>query len=205
MTILTPKRPAPGNPWVFKADRIGRETEPVDLALLAKGYYIVAAPVTEQAGPTQKQWDELYQLLTSHGFSARPVMEGRGAGGGEAYYWAIHHPGKVSCIYTENPVLRSLQALATEKNGEATDKAGPRTSSPATLTDSLAPLAQAHIPILHVCGSLDPWYTDNTIAMMKKYRRLGGNMKVIVKEGAGHFGVIDNPTAIVNFIISNQR
>lgn len=51
MTILVPKTPAPGNPWIFKADRIGREAEPVDLALLAKGFYIVAAAVTEQAGP----------------------------------------------------------------------------------------------------------------------------------------------------------
>jgi pimeloyl-ACP methyl ester carboxylesterase len=186
MTILVPKQPAPGNPWVFKADRIGQDAEPVDLALLAKGFYIVAAPVTEQPGPIAKQWDELYQLLTSHGFSARPVMEGRGAGGGEAYYWAINNPGKVACIYAENPVLRSLQ-----------------TKTP--LTDTLAPLAAAHIPILHVCGSLDPWYPANTKETQKKYRQLGGAMKVILKEGAGHFELIQDPTPIVEFITSNQH
>ncbi len=186
MTILVPKQPAPGNPWVFKADRIGRETEPVDEALLAKGFYIVAAPVTEQAGPVRKQWDELYQLLTSHGFSSKPVMEGRGAGGGEAYYWAINNPGKVACIYVENPVLRSLQAKA-------------------PLTDSLAPLAGAHIPILHVCGSLDPWYPVNTKEVEKKYRQLGGAMKVIVKEGVGHFEVLQDPKPVVAFILNSQH
>lgn len=186
MTILVPKQPAPGNPWVFKADRIGRETEPVDLALLAKGFYIVAAPVTEQAGPVRKQWDDIYQLLISHGFSSKPVMEGRGAGGGEAYYWAINNPEKVSAIYAENPVLKSLQAKA-------------------PLADTLAPLASAHIPILHACGSADPWYPVNTKEVEKKYRQLGGTMKVIVNQGAGHFNVIQDPAPIVSFILNSQH
>jgi len=186
MTILVPKQPAPGNPWVFKADRIGRETEPVDLALLAKGFYIVAAPVTEQPGPIRKQWDDIYQLLTSHGFSTKPVMEGRGAGGGEAYYWAINNPEKVSAIYAENPVLKSLQ-----------------TKLP--LTDTLAALASAHIPILHACGSLDPWYPGNTKEVEKKYRQLGGSMKVILSQGAGHFNVIQDPAPIVSFILNSQH
>ena len=108
-------------------------------------------------------------------------MEGRGAGGGEAYYWAIHNPDKISGIYAENPVLRSVQAKA-------------------PLTDSLAALAGAHIPVLHVCGSLDPWYPVNTRDVKKKYQQLGGNMKVILKEGAGHFDAIQDPAPIVEFI-----
>jgi hypothetical protein len=187
MTIILPKKAAPGHPWIFRADRIGREAEPVDLALLAKGFTIVAAPVTEQAGPLRKQWDEVYQLLTSQGYSSRPAMEGTGAGGGEAYYWAIGHPNEVSCIYVLNPVLRSLQA------------AGP-------LTDSLAGLAKAAIPILHVCGSLDPWYAVNTVVTKAKYRQLGGHMKVMVKEGAGHFDALPpDPAPIVDFIVAAQQ
>lgn len=184
MTILVPKTPAPGNPWVFKADRIGRAAEPVDLALLAKGFYIVAAPVTAQAGPLQEQWDECYRQMTAMGLSRRPVMEGAGAGGGEAYYWAIHNPEKVSCLYAENPVLRSLQAKA-------------------PLADSLAPLAKAGVPILHVCGGLDPWYPANTKEVERTYRRLGGRMKVMLKEGEGHFGVLPNDLSpIVDYIMA---
>jgi len=29
-----------------------------------------------------------------------------------------------------------------------------------SLLDNLAPLAQAHVPILHLCGSLDPALAD---------------------------------------------
>jgi pimeloyl-ACP methyl ester carboxylesterase len=114
-------------------------------------------------------------------------MEGIGAGGGEAWYWAIGHPDEVSCIYALNPVLRSLQAK------------GP-------LTDSLGGLAKADIPILHVCGSLDPWYAGNTVVAKAKYRQLGGHMKVIVKEGAGHFDALPpDPAPIVDFIVAAQH
>ncbi|HVU56619.1 MAG TPA: alpha/beta hydrolase, partial [Puia sp.] len=105
-TIIVPKTPAPGKPWVFHADRIGHGTDPVDLALLAKGFYIVAAPVTSQAGPVPEQWEELYQQLTQQGFSKTPVMTGAGSAGGEACHWAITHPDRVSCIYTKDPILR---------------------------------------------------------------------------------------------------
>jgi hypothetical protein len=187
MTIILPKKAAPGRPWIFRADRIGREAEPVDLALLAKGFTIVAAPVTEQAGPVRKQWDDLYRLMIGLGYSSKPAMEGTGAGGGEAYYWAIGHPDEVSCIYALNPVLRSLQA------------AGP-------LTDSLAGLVKAGVPILHVCGSLDPWYAGNTLAVEATFRQLGGHMKVLVKKGAGHFDALPpDPAPIVNFIMGSQK
>ena len=45
--------------------------------------------------------------LTDHGLSRKPVMEGAGGAAGEAYAWAVENPDKVSCIYGENPVLRS--------------------------------------------------------------------------------------------------
>ena len=187
MTIILPKKAAPGHPWIFRADRISREAEPVDLALLAKGFTIVAAPVTEQIGPVRKQWDEVYQLMTSQGYSSKPAMEGVGAGAGEAYYWAIGHPDEVSCIYVLNPVLHSLQAAA-------------------PLTDSLAGLAKADIPVLHVCGSLDPWYAGNTLVAKAKYHQLGGHMKVMVKEGAGHFDALPpDPAPIVDFIVAAQH
>ncbi len=187
MTVIVPKRPAPGNPWVFRAERAGRATEPVDLALLAKGFYIVAAPVTAQSGSLSEQWDEIYRQLTSLGFSKKPVLEGIGAAGGEAYYWAMTHPDQVSCIYTENPVLRSLRAKA-------------------PLTDSLGTLAKAGVPVLHVCGSLDPWYSANTQEVEKRYRQLGGNIKALTKAGAGHFDALpEDITPIIDFITANQH
>jgi len=43
------------------------------------------------------------------------------------------------------------------------------------------------VPILHVCGSLDPWLDRETRVAEKKYKDLGGNFTVIIKQGEGHF------------------
>jgi hypothetical protein len=187
MTILMPKVPAPGKHWVFRVNRIGREATAVDLALLARGFYIVAAPVTSQAGPVREQWDTIYLRLTADGFSTKPAMEGEGTGAGEAYSWAIHNPEKISCIYGENPVLRSLM-------------------SKGMVIDSLAPLARAGVPLLHVCGSLDPWLGSNTRIAEKKYKELGGKISVIIREGEGHYqvGPVD-PKPVVDFISASSK
>ncbi|HTX37842.1 MAG TPA: hypothetical protein VME43_22590 [Bryobacteraceae bacterium] len=186
MAIIVPRNVAPGKPWVFRADPIDREAT-VDLALLAKGYHIVTPPLTAQTGPSQEQWDETYKTLVDNGFSRKPVMEGTGADAGEAYAWAIANPDKVSCIYARNPSLHSLMA-----------KSAP--------IDNLAPLAKAGVPILHDCGSLDPWLNDQTRVVEKRYRQLGGQIRVIIREGEGHFPLAPkDPRTVVDFIVSHQR
>jgi hypothetical protein len=185
MAVIVPKTAAPGKPWVFRADRIGREAAVVDLALLAKGFHIVAAPVTAQSGPVREQWDAVYTLLTDRGFSKKPVMEGAGTAAGEAYAWAIANPAKVSCIYGENPALHSLMA-----------KTPP--------LENLAPLAKAGVPLIHVCGSLDPWLDDQTRVAEKRYKELGGSITVIVKEGEGHYPLAPrDPMAVVDLILES--
>ena len=187
MAVIVPRTVAPGKPWVFRADRIGRDAAVVDLALLAKGYHIVAAPVVAQSGPIREQWDAVYTHLTNHGFSRKPVMEGAGTAAGEAYAWAIENPDKVSCIYAENPSLHSLMA-----------KTPP--------IDHLAPLAKAGVPLIHVCGSLDPWLDDQTRIVEKRYKQLGGQITVIMNEGQGHLPLApQDPKVVVDLITRGVR
>ena len=184
ITVIVPKTPAAGNPWVFRANRIDRaEPSAVDLGLLARGFSIVAAPIDTQPGPDHKEWDSTYQLLTANGFSKKPALEGSGMGAGESYAWAINNPDKVSCIYAENPLMRSILF--------------PNLSP----LDNLASLAQAGIPLLHVCGSLDPLLKDNSALVEQRYKALGGQITVILKDGVGHYplGPID-PQPVVDFI-----
>jgi hypothetical protein len=195
MAVLVPKMEAAGKPWVFRGDRIGRDASAIDLALLAKGYYIVAAPILGGT-PVREEWDAVYKLMTDHGFSRKPAMEGAGAGAGEAYAWAIENPDKVSCIYGENPVLRSIMV----------SKQPPLDNAKKTPLDNLAPLAKAGVPILHVCGQLDPWLDRETRVAEKRYKEFGGQMTVIVKPGEGHFpiGPVD-PAPVVDFITAKTQ
>ncbi len=183
VTVIAPKTAAEGKPWVFRAGFVGRDAA-VDLALLAKGFHIVTGPVPYNAdGPILAHWNMVYRHLTDHGFSKKPVMEGAGRAAGEAYAWAIENPEKVSCIYAENPVLRSHL-------------------SKASLPDSLEPLAKAGVPLLHVCGSLDPAFDDSTRLVEKRYKELGGAITVIVKEGEGHYPLAPkDPKPVVDFIV----
>ncbi|MGC1462540.1 MAG: twin-arginine translocation signal domain-containing protein [Terracidiphilus sp.] len=182
-TVIVPNTVAAGMPWVYRAGFVFRDAK-VDQELLAKGFHIVTAPVTTNAdGPLMKDWDAAYEYLVAHGFAKKPVIEGAGGGAGEMYEWAIENPDKVSCVYAENPRMRS--ALA---------KTQP--------LDNLAPLAKAKVPLLHICGSLDPWFKDNTLEVEKRYKQLGGKIEVIVKRGVGHYPLgPDEPAPVVDFIV----
>jgi pimeloyl-ACP methyl ester carboxylesterase len=185
MAIVVPQNPAPGKLWVFHPSFLDRDSA-VAMALLAKGYYIVLPPISA-SGAVQKEWDEVYKRMVDNGFSTKVVMEGTGAKAGESYAWAIANPDKVSVIYARNPLLSSLMS-----------KTPP--------IDNLAPLAKAGVPILHDCGSLDPWLKDQTRVAEKRYKELGGKITVLVTEGEGHFPVSrKDPKPVVDFILSYQR
>jgi hypothetical protein len=181
--VIVPNTPAPGNPWVFRAGYVDRN-EVIDQELLAKGFYIVTVAVPYNAdGPTASQWDLVYRHLTANGFSKKPVMSGNGGGAGEAYAWACANPGKVSCVYVENPLMHSNVAETQP-------------------LDNLAPLAKAGVPLLHACGSLDPWYADNTRVLEERYQALGGQITVMVDQGRGHYPLAPvSPQPAIDFIL----
>ncbi len=177
--VIAPSTAAAGMPWVFRAGFVFRDAK-VDQELLAKGFHIVTGPVGVDF--LVKDWDTAYEYLTGNGFSRKPAMEGAGGGAGEVYAWAIDNPDKVSCVYAENPRMRSTLA-----------KTQP--------LDNLAPLAKANVPLLHVCGSLDPYFKDNTLEVEKRYKKLGGKIEVIVKKGVGHYPLApEDPAPVLDFI-----
>ncbi len=186
-TVIIPKTAAPGKPWVFRAEFVRRDAA-VDLALLAKGFHIVTGPVSYNTdGPVLAHWNAVYQHLTGHGFSKKPVMEGAGRSAGDAYAWAIQNPDKVSCIYGENPVLISSM-------------------SKAPLLESLEPLAKAAVPLLHVCGGLDPAFKSQTGVVEQRYKALGGAMTVVVREDGGHYPLApQDPRWVADFIAATVR
>jgi pimeloyl-ACP methyl ester carboxylesterase len=185
-TIIAPKSAAKGKPWVLRAAFVDRDAR-VDQALLANGFHIVVGPVGFNAdGPDYADWNKLYQYLIEHGFSPKPVLEGAGGAASAVYGWAIANPGKVSCIYAENPVL---------------DIPGGKTGP----LENLAPLAAAKVALLHVCGSLDPALDTQTRVAEKRYQGLHGSITVLLKDGEGHFPTAPRDTKpVLNFILSHQ-
>lgn len=167
ITVTEPRQPAAGGAWVYRADAVRRDS-PIELALLAKGYRIVTGPVPYNAdGPRREHWDAVYKHLTEHGLSAKVVMAGAGGAAGDALAWAIANPEKVASVYAVNPSFKSLMAK------------GP-------LLDQLGPLVKTGVPVMLVCGSEDPFLGGNARAFEKRYRELGGDVTVVVRDGEGH-------------------
>ena len=186
LAIVVPKTVAPGKPWMFRADAITRDAV-IDQALLARGFHIVVPPLIAQSGAVRTQWNNAYQLMIDHGFAKKPALEGTGTAAGEAYAWAAENPDKVACIVGYNPALRSLMSK----------------TSP---LENLAPLAKAGIPLLHVCDRDDPWFNEQTKVVEQDYKKLGGQMTVILRESDGRTPLAaEDRTRAVEFIIGKVK
>ena len=219
--VVEPKHVADNYPWIWRAAYFDHQPE-VDLALLMKGFFLVFIDTGESyACPdAMAHWDALYrQLTTKHGFSPKPALEGLSIGGLFAYTWAINHPDWVGCIYADNPVCDFKSCPGGKGRGpglpslwkklikcyhfQSEAEALACKSNP---IDNLKPLADAHIPLLHVCGDADEVvsYEDNTMTLKQRYEQFGGKIEIIVKKGGLHHPHgLDNPTPIINFILTH--
>ena len=149
---------------------------------MKRGFHVAYCSADASLKPG-KEWETWYAFLTGeHGLSAKPAFVGMSRGGEYAYTWATSHPDKVACIYAENPVLKSHM-------------------SPAPVLDQLGALARARVPLLHVCGSLDPSLGSQTREAEKRYQALGGRITVLIQEGLGHLPTAPkDPQPVVEFI-----
>jgi pimeloyl-ACP methyl ester carboxylesterase len=221
--VVSPKVPAPGNPWIWRAEFFDHHPE-IDLALTAKGFYLVYINVGNTFGcpDAMAHWDVFYAKLTGEfGLSRKPVLEGLSRGGLYVYNWAGANPDKVSCILGDNPVcdfkswpggkgkgpgspddwasLIKLYHFASEAEALAYAK---------NPIDNLKPLADAKVPIIHLCGDADEVvpYPENTAILEERYKKLGGEISVIIKKGFMHHPHgLDDPTPVVDFIFQHVK
>ncbi len=165
----------------------------LDLALLAKGYYLAHIEVGNTFGcPTaMEQCTAMYKELVKRGLSKKPVLEGFSRGGLYAYNWAVRNPDKVGAIYGDAPVCDFTTwpyggrgGARSEDDWKALiqDYGFPNEQAaldyPFQPINNLAPLAAAHIPIIHVVGDKDTAVpmTENTGVLEPRYKALGGTI-----------------------------
>jgi lysophospholipase L1-like esterase len=217
--IVRPKWSAINHPWVWRARFWGHEPQ-TDIALLERGYHIVYCDVVELFGNTEaiNLWNKYYALLHNAGLAKKAVMEGMSRGGVYVYNWAAVNPGKVLCVYADNPVLNLKSwpggKVGTAKGGakeweefkkdygyQSDEEAMKFTGSP---IDKIPEIVKGKYPMLHVCADADEDVpmVDNTIPFEQKTKALGGNITVIHKPGFKHHPhSFPNPTPIVDFIL----
>ncbi len=219
--VVRPFVTAAGRPYAWRGEFFGHEPQ-TDLALLEHGYHIVYVNAQDLFGapPAMRIWEQVHTLLARVGLNGRIVLIGMSRGGLYCYHWAALHPETVSVIYGDAPVcdFKSwpgegrytttqhdwnllLKSYGFKDEAEAM-------AYPLNPVDNLAPLAKAHIPIIHVVGQADTDVpvAENTDVVERRYRELGGTIEVIRKPGVGHHPhSLPNPEPIVNFILSHAR
>src|SRR5262249_4879469 len=125
--VVVPRQAAPGKPWSWRGYYFNHEPQ-AEIELLKRGFHIGYIQVD-----TGKHWEAWYDFLTEkHGLSKKPAFVGMSRGGRNAFTWATTHPDRVSSLYVDNPAV-SRDSLA-----------------------KLGDLARHDVPMLQVCGSIDP-------------------------------------------------
>lgn len=223
--IVKPANAARGKPWIWRARFFGHQPQ-ADIALLKKGFHIAYIEVGGLFGnpAAVERWNLFYGYLTrEHGLSSKVALEGMSRGGLIIYNWAGANPEKVSCIYGDAPVCdfrswpgdlyrrrenrekpRGAWAACLKAYGLSEEQAKTYKGNP---VDNLEPLAKAGIPLLHVCGGADKVVpvAENTAVLEKRYKALGGSIKVILKKGVGHHPhSLKDPEPIVSFVLKHN-
>ena len=170
--VVVPKEAAPGKPWSWRGRYFDHEPQ-VEIELLKRGLHVGFIQSDDV-----KQWDAWYTFLTeSHGLSQKPAFIGMSGGGRNSFTWATTNPDHVSCIYADNPLITRESLM---KLGE---------------------LVQRDVPLLHICGSLDPLSGNHTLPIESIYQHLGGRISVMIKDGVGHHPhSLREPTLIADFM-----
>ncbi len=214
--VVAPKRAAEGNPWIWRPAFFDAFPT-VDKALLEKGFHVVYYDVTHCYGnPRAVAWGtDFYRYMKDfYGLSPKVTLEGFSRGGLYALNWAIQNPDKVACIYLDAPVCNVFSWPGRKdaqlwndllQAWELTDEE--MNSFAGNPVDNLAPLAEAGVPILAVCGDADRVvpFRENMDVVRSRYLALGAPVEVIIKPGADHHPhSLENPGPVVDFILRHQ-
>lgn len=219
--VVEPLQSLPGRPWVWRT-MFWDAFPAADIALLKAGFYVAFMDVGNTFGcpDAMKHFNAFYSTLTTqYGLSTKPALEGLSRGGLYAYRWAYVNTEKIGCIYGDAPVcdMKSWPGGKGKGQGSPADwqeaikvyhfsNEQEMMNFKGNPIDILAPIAAAHIPIIHVCGDADSALPEdeNTDIVRDRYMKLGGDFALIVKQGCGHHphGLSD-PTPVVNFILAH--
>ncbi len=217
--VVTPKNPAPGNPWIWRPAFFDA-FPPVDKALLEKGFHITYMDLTHLYGtPRAVELGNMFYntLCHDYGLSNRVVVEGLSRGGYYTFNWAAANPDKVACLYVDAPVCDLTSWPGKQKNPELWDALLKEWDVEDVQSEEgfcgnalckVNTLVENHIPVMAVCGLADDVvpYSDNFQKVGRAMQERGGIVEQILKPGCGHHPhSLENPEPVVDFILRYQN
>jgi dipeptidyl aminopeptidase/acylaminoacyl peptidase len=162
--------------------------------LLAAGFAVAGVDVGESYGNPKGRdaYTRFHQFVVDkYALSPQACLLPQSRGGLMLYNWAAEHPQSVRCIggiYTvcDQSSWPGLAKSCTAYGmGEDELRKALAEHNP---IERLEPLAKAKVPILHLHGNADTLVPleRNSAELARRYRRLGGEMELVVVDGKGH-------------------
>jgi pimeloyl-ACP methyl ester carboxylesterase len=218
--IVVPKRPADGNPWLWRARFFGHRPE-VDMELLSRGFFVAYIDVADLYGSPEavRLWDAFHTHLTGeYDFAEEAALEGMSRGGLIVFNWAALNPDKVACIYVDAPVCDIKSWPGGKMNGRGSrddwqkclaaydmseEEAMAFEGNPIQATETLV---KEKIPLLVVSGDADDIvpFEENARKIIEAYEEAKLDVEVILKEGIGHTHGLNDPQPIIDFIMKHS-
>jgi hypothetical protein len=215
--VIVPKIHAQSNPWIWRTEFFGHEPQ-ADIILLSNGFHVAYINVQNMYGSpaSLEVMHKFYEGIVIRFNLSKVTLEGFSRGGLFAFNWASRYPDKVTAIYGDNPVLdfkswpfgkgdgqysKSDWKMLLEIYGFTEKEAMAYKFNP---IDNLEVLVAAKIPILCICGDMDSVvpFDENAGILEERYKKLGGNIKVIIKSRCNHHPhSLKDASSIVDFVI----
>ncbi|NEW08267.1 prolyl oligopeptidase family serine peptidase [Paenibacillus sp. SYP-B3998] len=215
--LICPQTPAPGRPWVWRAEFLGA-FDYADRALLEEGWHLAYYRLSHMFGcPYAISLMHHFQqhLEISYNLSPRAVMFGFSRGGLYAMNYAAAYPNNVRLLYLDAPVLDIRSWPGGKGQGQGSPKDWEKCLAIYGINDETAKgfygnpldhidkIASALLPIMVVVGDRDRVvpFEENTAILEARIRSLKGNIQVLVKPGIDHHPhSLEDPEPIIEFI-----
>ncbi len=211
--IVEPENPAEGLPWSWCLEWpdafVERCTAP---ELLAKGFHHVNVNIhgTWASPEGMKVLEAFHAMLVKLGFHRKAMLMGLSMGGLYSFRFAMENPDKVAVIYGDAPVC-DLKEYPVDYRKTVYDAYGFKSADDPCIPalnpmEHLDRMVRAEIPVILVVGMADEvvipaLHSDH---LEKRYRELGGEIKVLRRPYVGHHPHgYDDPSQVVDFILAH--
>ena len=217
--IVCPKKPLPGNPWVWRTEFFSAFNYP-DMALLEKGWHLAYHCASNMYGCPEavEMFKSFYDAaVNDFEMNPRPALFGFSRGGLYATNFALKYPECAGMLYLDAPVLDILSWPGGKGKGCGEPACWEECKNWYKLTeetaadfkgnplDSAEKIAELKIPVLLVCGAVDKVvpYDENGKLFYDRVKKAGGIIQQIIKPDCDHHPhSLFEPAPIVSFVES---
>lgn len=213
-TLVVPKTPAAGLPWVLYANPLEEDAE-IAVMLLGRGFHVAYVDVAGLYGNSQAVagWDAFYAWARDTlQLAEKPVLAGTAQGSILVYNWAAANPDKAGCIYMEFPWLQVDPALAADDAAReliaAALSANGSEGKPITLVAQADAVGKATVPVMHIYGEKKPGTVpDKSVEQFYAAYRLAGkgDFQSITRPSSNDDDKVDLTIAPLIFILKHTE